>query len=100
MAAGLRDIQAICMQRHRYHTRLARLVEALRSYGYDATMPDGALYVWVKALGEDCWADMAALAQLGIIASPGEFYGATGRLRFSATASDEAVVSACRRLAS
>ncbi|NMN02063.1 succinyldiaminopimelate transaminase [Bifidobacterium panos] len=100
MAAGLRDIQAVRVQRHCYHTRLARLVEALRSYGYDAAMPDGALYVWVKALGEDCWVDMAALAKLGIIASPGEFYGATDRLRFSATASDEAIDSACRRLAS
>ena len=100
MAAGLRDVQAVRVQRHRYHTRLARLVEALRSYGYDATMPDGALYAWVKALGEDCWADMATLAKLGIIASPGEFYGAADRLRFSATASDEAIASACRRLVS
>ena len=41
---------------------------------------------------------MDDLAALGIIASPGEFYGAPECLRFSATASDDAVVDAARRL--
>lgn len=98
MAAGLRDIPAMRAQHARYHARLATLVDALRVYGYDAQMPDGALYVWVKALGEDCWADMADLAGRGIIASPGEFYGAPGYLRFSATATDAQIAEAARRL--
>ena len=66
--------------------------------GYDARMPQGALYVWVRAKSGDCWRDMDDLAALGIIASPGEFYGAPECLRFSATASDDAVVDAARRL--
>lgn len=100
MAAGLRDVQAVRAQWERYFTRLSRLVRALRAYGYQADMPDGALYVWVKALNGDCWADMAELAKLGIVPSPGEFYGAKDYLRFSATAGDESIDTACERLAS
>lgn len=98
MAAGLRDADAVRAQRQRYAARLKMLVEALRSHGYDAAMPQGALYVWVKAKSGDCWADMAALAELGVIASPGEFYGAPEYLRFSATATDESIADACARL--
>lgn len=98
MAAGLRDTAATRKQHARYRARLATLVAALRDYGYDAQMPQGALYVWVKALGEDCWADMGDLAERGIIASPGEFYGAPGYLRFSATATDAQIAEAARRL--
>ena len=36
--------------------------------------------------------------KIGIIPSPGEFYGAPAYLRFSATATDEAIRSACERL--
>ena len=70
------------------------LVSALRAYGYCTDMPDGALYVWVRAKSGDCWTDMEQLAKIGIIASPGEFYGAPEYLRFSATASDAAIASA------
>ncbi|MZJ03153.1 aminotransferase class I/II-fold pyridoxal phosphate-dependent enzyme, partial [Enterococcus durans] len=79
--------------------RLGMLVSALRAYGYCTDMPQGALYVWVKAKSGDCWEDLRQLAEIGIIASPGEFYGAPECLRFSATASDEAIASAAERLA-
>lgn len=99
MAAGLRDHESVRRQRDRYHDRLGTLVSALRAYGYATNMPDGALYVWVRAKSGDCWRDMAALAELGIIASPGEFYGAPAYLRFSATATDQAIADAAERLA-
>ena len=76
MAEGLRDGDAVREQKARYERRLSALVGALRAYGYDAAMPQGALYVWVKARSGDCWRDMADLARLGIVPSPGEFYGA------------------------
>lgn len=98
MAAGLRDAAAVHEQWGRYHRRLVCLVDALKAYGYQVRMPAGALYVWVKAKSGDCWTDMAELAKIGIIPSPGEFYGAPAYLRFSATATDEAIQSACRRL--
>lgn len=99
MAAGLNDTASVYAQWNRYHNRLGALVHALKAYGYQAQMPSGALYVWVKAKSGDCWADMAELAKIGIIPSPGEFYGAPAYLRFSATATDEAIQSACERLA-
>ncbi|KAB7790901.1 succinyldiaminopimelate transaminase [Bifidobacterium leontopitheci] len=98
MAAGLRDVAAVHAQWRRYHDRLATLVDALQAAGYDARMPQGALYVWVRARGGDCWQDMAALAKLGIVPSPGEFYGEPAYLRFSATATDEAIEAAAERL--
>ena len=98
MAEALRDTDSMREQKSRYERRLTALVQALRAYGYDAEMPQGALYVWVKARSGDCWQDMADLAQLGVVPSPGEFYGAPDYLRFSATATDEAIVDACRRL--
>ena len=91
MAAGLKDTAAVHEQWGRYRRRLSALVDALKAYGYSAQMPSGALYVWVKAKSGDCWADMAELAKIGIIPSPGEFYGAPAYLRFSATATDEAI---------
>ena len=49
MAAGLRDFDAVKTQHSRYQERLGMLVSALRAYGYCTDMPQGALYVWVKA---------------------------------------------------
>ena len=96
MAAGLRDLESVKVQHAHYRERLGVLVSALRAYGYCTDMPDGALYVWVRAKSGDCWTDMEQLAKIGIIASPGEFYGAPECLRFSTTASDEAIASALR----
>lgn len=99
MAAGLRDLESVKVQHARYRERLGVLVSALRAYGYCTDMPQGALYVWVKAKSGDCWEDLRQLAEIGIVASPGEFYGAPEYLRFSATASDAAIASAAERLA-
>lgn len=98
MAAGLNDVETVTLQRGRYERRLRALVEGLATAGYDAVMPEGALYVWVPAMSGDCWSDVARLARLGIVPSPGEFYGDAGFLRFSATASDEAIAEAAKRL--
>lgn len=98
MVAGLRDEHAVREQHNRYARRLTMLVEALRNYGYDAHMPQGGLYIWVRALQGDCWADMADLATHGIVPSPGEFYGAPDYLRFSATVSDDAIARAIAQL--
>ncbi|WEV75705.1 succinyldiaminopimelate transaminase [Bifidobacterium sp. ESL0800] len=98
MAAALHDTDAVRAQHARYSKRLRQLVGGLRAAGYDARMPQGALYVWVRAKSGDCWQDMDDLARLGIIASPGEFYGDPTHLRFSATAPDAAIVEAVARL--
>lgn len=98
MAEALRDSEAVSTQRARYSKRLHQLVDGLRANGYDAHMPQGALYVWVRAKSGDCWQDMADLARLGILAAPGEFYGDPTHLRFSSTATDASIAEVVARL--
>ena len=98
MRAALEDGEAVRVQRNIYARRLHALDEALSSYGYDAAMPQGGLYIWAPARSGDCWADMADLSRLGILASPGEFYGDGHYLRFSSTITDEQLELALGRL--
>lgn len=98
MVAALRDGASVNEQRERYQRRLAKLVKALAAHSYDVSMPQGALYIWVRSLSGGCWQDLEDLATIGIIASPGEFYGAPDYLRFSATANDTTVDEAVARL--
>ena len=100
MRAALEDGDAVMAQRDVYARRLHALAEGLRSYGYDAVMPQGGLYIWAQARSGDCWADMADLSRLGILASPGEFYGDGRYLRFSSTITDEQLELALGRLRS
>ncbi|WP_300766008.1 succinyldiaminopimelate transaminase [uncultured Bifidobacterium sp.] len=98
MVGALRGVRDVNEQASRYHSRLTRIVGALSTAGYDASMPEGGLYVWVRALGCDCWEDMRNLARVGVLASPGEFYGDSRYLRFSATARDADIDTACERI--
>ena len=100
MRAALEDGEAVTAQRDVYARRLHALTEALGAYGYDAVMPQGGLYIWAQARSGDCWADMADLSRLGILASPGEFYGDDRYLRFSSTINDEQLELALGRLRS
>ena len=100
MRAALEDGEAVTAQRDVYVRRLHALTEALGAYGYDAVMPQGGLYIWAQARSGDCWADMAELSRLGILASPGEFYGDGRYLRFSSTITDEQLDLALGRLRS
>ena len=100
MQAALEDGEAVTAQRDVYARRLHALTEALGAYGYDAVMPQGGLYIWAQARSGDCWADMAELSRLGILASPGEFYGDGRYLRFSSTIADEQLDLALGRLRS
>lgn len=100
MRAALEDGEAVMAQREVYARRLHALAEALSSCGYDAVMPQGGLYIWTQARSGDCWADMADLSRLGILASPGEFYGDGHYLRFSSTIADEQLELALGRLRS
>jgi aspartate/methionine/tyrosine aminotransferase len=49
---------------------------------------------------EDCWESLEALARLGILVAPGEFYGRAGsrHLRVALTGTDERVAAAAARI--
>ena len=67
--------------------------------GFRIDHSEASLYLWATR-GEDCWTTVSALADLGILVAPGEFYGAAGRehVRVAFTATDERVAAAVARL--
>jgi succinyldiaminopimelate transaminase len=77
--AAFADDAHVEEQRVRYRSRLERMAGLLGRLGIEATLPQGGFYLWVAAPGGDAWACTRMLAErLGILVSPGEFYGAAG----------------------
>jgi len=76
--AALEDQQHVIVQRDIYLARLQRMQAVLKSCGLDAPLPGGGFYLWVPAPNGDAWGLARRLAStLGIVVSPGEFYGET-----------------------
>lgn len=100
MIAALDDDDHVTEQHARYAARRAKLKASLEAGGFRIDDSEASLYLWATR-GEDCWATVAALADLGILVAPGTFYGAAGHehVRVAFTATDERVDAACRRLA-
>ncbi len=100
MAAAYADDDHVAEQRVRYGARRQVLRSALEAAGFTVDGSEAGLYLWVT-LGEDCWATLGRLADLGILAAPGEFYGTAGRqhVRIALTGSDAAIGTAAERLA-
>jgi aspartate/methionine/tyrosine aminotransferase len=75
------------------------LIPALESAGFKIDFSDAGLYLWATR-NEDCWTSVAWLAQLGILATPGIFYGAEGaqHIRIAMTATDAQISEAAARI--
>ena len=74
--AALADQTEVEVQRERYLRRLGAMAAVLGDLSLDAPLPGGGFYLWVPAPGGDAWALAARLAaDLGVVVSPGEFYG-------------------------
>jgi succinyldiaminopimelate transaminase len=98
---ALGDDAHVEVQRERYLRRLTRLREVLAALGYAAELPAGAFYLWVAAPGGDAWAAARDLAtRVGIVCSPGDFYGASsaGWFRLAAVQPDERIALAASRV--
>jgi succinyldiaminopimelate transaminase len=97
---ALGDDAHVEVQRERYQRRLGVLARILRKLGYEVTLPRGAFYLWAPAPGDDAWAAARDLAErVGIVVSPGEFYGAVsaGSFRVAAVQPDERIALATAR---
>jgi succinyldiaminopimelate transaminase len=99
MIAALGDDVHVAEQRERYRARRERLALSLREAGFTIDESAAGLYLWATR-GEDSWATVAALAELGILVVPGSFYGEdpARHVRIALTASDEAIADAAGRL--
>ncbi|MCB0995623.1 MAG: succinyldiaminopimelate transaminase [Acidimicrobiales bacterium] len=79
-------------QRAIYRSRLERMAAILATLGLEAPLPGGGFYLWVPAPQGDAWGLTRRLAeQLGILVSPGEFYGeaAADHVRLALVAPDD-----------
>ncbi|WFB07575.1 succinyldiaminopimelate transaminase [Streptomyces sp. LX-29] len=98
--AALGDDTHVAEQRERYARRRSALRAALEGYGFRIEHSEASLYLWATR-DEPCWDTVGALAELGILVAPGDFYGTAGarNVRIAFTATDERVEAAVRRLA-
>ena len=75
--AALGDDAHVAQQKERYRRRRAVLRTALEGAGFRVDHSEAGLYLWATR-GEDAWATVGGLADRGILAAPGSFYGAAG----------------------
>ena len=100
MQAALDDDEHVDEQRARYVARRSRLKAAFEAAGFRIDHSEAALYLWATR-DQACWDTVGALADLGILVAPGDFYGPTGErhVRVALTVTDERVDAAVGRLA-
>ena len=99
MVAALGDDAHAKTQKDRYARRRDVLLPAVRAAGFTVDHSEAGLYLWATR-DEPCRDTVAALADLGILVAPGEFYGPRGsrHVRMALTATDERIDEAARRL--
>ena len=99
MVAALGDEQHVAAQRELYAARRDVLRTALTKAGFEISHSEAGLYLW-STRGEECWQTVDWLAERGILAAPGAFYGPAGtrHVRIALTATDERVAAAVTRL--
>lgn len=97
MIAALSDSQHVADQRARYNARKDALIPALAAAGFTIDFSDAGLYLWATR-NEDCWESVAWLAKIGILATPGSFYGDSTHIRIAMTATDAQINEAAARI--
>jgi len=70
---------------------------ALLSKGFKIEHSEAGLYIWCTR-GEDGYKTVDYFAQLGILVTPGAFYGSDNFVRIALTASDEKISQAATRI--
>ncbi|WP_203582475.1 succinyldiaminopimelate transaminase [Microbacterium hibisci] len=99
MVAALGDDAHVVAQKELYRRRREVLRPAVEAAGFRIDASEAGLYLWATE-GRDAWESVARLADLGILAGPGHFYGThfPQHIRLSLTASDERIAAAAQRL--
>ncbi|GAB20872.1 succinyldiaminopimelate aminotransferase [Gordonia effusa NBRC 100432] len=100
MIAALDDDRHVDEQADRYRARRDILKPAVEAAGFTVDHSEAGLYLW-STRGESGRESVAWLAERGILAAPGDFYGPAGanHVRIALTATDERIAAAAKRLA-
>lgn len=101
MVTALGDDEHVRAQKARYAERRAVLKPAVEAAGFRVDRSEAGLYLWATE-GRGAWESLSRLADLGILAGPGHFYGShfPQHVRLSLTATDERIRAAAERLRS
>jgi len=99
MTVALCDDSHVAEQRARYNARRDALRPALEACGFKIEFSNAGLYIWCTR-DEDAWTSVDWLAERGILATPGSFYGEKGKnhIRIAMTVTDAAIKDAVNRL--
>ncbi|GEK87334.1 succinyldiaminopimelate transaminase [Microbacterium aerolatum] len=99
MVTALGDEEHVAAQKELYRARRDLLRPALEAAGFRIDGSEAGLYLWATE-DRDAWETMGRLADLGILAGPGPFYGADAgtHVRLALTAPLERVAEGARRL--
>lgn len=99
MVAALADEIHVRVQRERYRARREVLLAAVTGYGLRVEGSVAGLYLWATD-GRDCWSVVDDLAGLGVLVTPGSFYGADSAqyVRIALTVSDDGAARVAERL--
>jgi succinyldiaminopimelate transaminase len=97
--AALQDDAHVAVQKETYRLRREQLRAAVEKAGFRIEHSEAGLYLWCTR-DEACWETVAWLAERGILAAPGAFYGDAGaqHVRMALTATDERISAAAARL--
>ena len=97
--AAFDDDAHVAEQRAKYRWRREVLQAALVESGFTIEHGEAGLYIWCTR-NENCWETVAALAEHGVLVTPGDFYGAAGarHIRVALTATDDDVAAAASRI--
>jgi aspartate/methionine/tyrosine aminotransferase len=101
MVAALSDEKHVGEQCARSNNRRALMMPALAKAGFTIEFSHAGLYIWCTR-NEDAWKSVGWLAELGILATPGSFYGEKGasHIRVALTATDKQIADAVARIES
>ena len=88
----------VAEQRERYRRRREIVRDWLTAEGFRIDHSEAGLYFWATR-DESCWDTVAAMADRGILLTPGDFYGPVGarHVRVALTVSDERVAQLATR---
>ena len=79
-----------------YKTNREILYNSLKEYGYDVVMPEGAFYLFVKALGDDSYEFSNLAKSYDLLLVPSDSFGYSGYVRISYCVDTKQVLNSLR----